>query len=227
MLVAACASTKVEPGYYRVQPGDTLYKVAQRNNQSVANLQRWNTLSNADVINAGQVLRVAPPVGGGSGAAMAQSAPTKKTTAKKTTAKKTPAKAAPAQAAPVTARVTSVSLAWPAAGKVARVFDGSKSNGILIANAAGTPVTAAAGGTVAYAGRGLRGYGNLVIIKHNTNVLTIYAHNRSLLVKEGQSVKQGQKIAEMGDTDSTQVGLYFEIRQNGTPTDPQRSLPKR
>lgn len=223
-MLAACATSKLAPGQYRVQPGDTLSKVAQSNSRSVAELKRWNNLSDANVINVGQVLRVAPPDNDRVSAPSAASG--KKTSTAKKTTRKTTAAGAEAKAAPK-ASLPGGFLAWPAAGSVAKKFDGSNSNGILIANGAGTPVTAAASGSVAYAGSGLRGYGNLVIIKHNPSVLTIYAHNRSLLVKEGQAVKQGQKIAEMGDSDSKQVGLYFEVRQNGQPVDPIRSLPNR
>jgi murein DD-endopeptidase MepM/ murein hydrolase activator NlpD len=110
---------------------------------------------------------------------------------------------------------------------VVRGFDGNNSKGIDIANAAGTPVFAAASGTVVYASNGLRGYGNLLIIKHNADYLTAYAHNRSLLVKEGETVQQGQKIAEMGDSDNDRVMLHFELRYAGRSIDPARSLPPR
>src|SRR6185295_3808553 len=97
--------------------------------------------------------------------------------------------------------------------------------GIDIAGASGQPVTASAGGKVVYAGTGLRGYGKLIIIKHNGTFLSAYAHNRDILVKEGQQVAKGQKIAEMGNTDSEQVKLHFEIRRQGKPVDPLRYLP--
>ena len=108
-----------------------------------------------------------------------------------------------------------------------RNFDGRNSKGIDIVNAAGTPVVAAAGGTVVYAGNGLRGYGNLLIVKHNADYLTAYAHNRALFVKEGEAVSQGQKIAEMGDTDNDRVMLHFELRYQGRSVDPARDLPAR
>ncbi|HAP27854.1 MAG TPA: peptidase, partial [Achromobacter sp.] len=124
-----------------------------------------------------------------------------------------------------TAPPGAISLVWPAQGKVTRGYDGSHSNGIVISNSAGTPVVSAAPGTVAYSGSGLRGYGHLVIVKHNASFLSIYAHNSKLLVKEGQRVTQGQKIAEMGNSDSKQVGLYFELRYDGQAVDPAGSLP--
>ena len=108
-----------------------------------------------------------------------------------------------------------------------RGFDGANSKGIDIAAPAGTPVVAAAAGTVVYAGNGLRGYGNLLILKHNAEYLTAYAHNRALFVKEGETVAQGQKIAEMGDTDTNRVMLHFELRYQGRSIDPSRALPPR
>ena len=117
--------------------------------------------------------------------------------------------------------------AWPAAGPVVSGFDDAKTKGLAIGGKAGDPVYAAADGRVVYAGSGLRGYGNLVIVKHNANYLTAYAHNQTLLVKEDQIVKRGQKIAEMGSTDADRVQLHFEIRKQGKPIDPSRLLPPR
>ena len=120
-----------------------------------------------------------------------------------------------------------IAWAWPANGSVAGQFEEGKSKGLSIAGRAGDPVVAAADGKVVYAGSGLRGYGNLVILKHNNTYLTAYAHNQTLLVKEDQSVKRGQKIAEMGSTDAERVQLHFEIRRLGKPIDPSRLLPAR
>jgi lipoprotein NlpD len=117
--------------------------------------------------------------------------------------------------------------AWPAAGPVIGNFDEGRSKGLAISGKAGDPVYAAADGRVVYAGSGLRGYGNLVIIKHNNTYLTAYAHNQTLLVKEDQVVKRGQKIAEMGSSDAERVQLHFEIRKQGKPVDPARLLPPR
>ena len=114
---------------------------------------------------------------------------------------------------------------WPSGGPVLASFDDPKNKGIDLGGKAGDPVLAAADGRVVYAGAGLRGYGNLVIIKHNNVFLTAYAHNQTLLVKEDQAVKRGQKIAEMGNTDADQVKLHFEIRRQGKPVDPARYLP--
>ena len=106
-------------------------------------------------------------------------------------------------------------------------FDESKNKGIDIVGKAGDPVWAAADGRVVYAGAGLRGYGNLIILKHSNQFLTAYAHNQVLLVREDQSVKKGQKIAEMGNSDAEQVKLHFEIRKQGKPVDPMKFLPAR
>ena len=115
---------------------------------------------------------------------------------------------------------------WPAKGKVIGNFSETANlKGIDIAGTAGQPVIASAAGTVVYAGTGLRGYGKLIIIKHNKTYLSAYAHNREILVKEGQSVAKGQKIAEMGNTDTSDVKLHFEIRRLGKPMDPARYLP--
>ncbi|MFM0300378.1 peptidoglycan DD-metalloendopeptidase family protein [Paraburkholderia sediminicola] len=223
-VLAACGSAPVGPGFYRVERGDTLSKIARSNRASVQSIVRWNNLTNPDSIEVGQVLRVTPPgnsaAGGsasgairssGSGSASASAAP----------------RSAPADSAPTSAPASTISLVWPADGTVIRRFDGSNSKGVDISAAAGTPVVAAAPGTVVYAGNGLRGYGNLLIIKHNADYLTAYAHNRVLLVKEGQSVARGEKIAEMGDTDTDRVMLHFELRYQGRSIDPSRALPPR
>ncbi|MDR8399197.1 peptidoglycan DD-metalloendopeptidase family protein [Paraburkholderia sp. USG1] len=212
-LLAACGSAPVGPGFYRVERGDTLSKIARSNRQSVQSIVRWNNLTNPDSIEVGQVLRVAPPGGAvrSSGNGSASPAP----------------RPAPADSAPPAAPASTISLVWPADGTVIRRFDGSNSKGIDISAAAGTPVVAAAPGTVVYAGNGLRGYGNLLILKHNAEYLTAYAHNRVLLVKEGQSVTRGEKIAEMGDTDTDRVMLHFELRYQGRSIDPSRALPPR
>jgi lipoprotein NlpD len=110
---------------------------------------------------------------------------------------------------------------------VTTAFDDVRSKGLSIAGKAGDPVLAAADGRVVYAGSGLRGYGNLVIVKHNATYLTAYAHNQTLLVKEDQVVRRGQKIAEMGSSDTDRVQLHFEVRRLGKPVDPARVLPTR
>jgi lipoprotein NlpD len=120
-----------------------------------------------------------------------------------------------------------LSWAWPSDGKIVATFDEGKNKGIDIAGKPGQQVMAAGAGKVMYAGSGIRGYGNLVIVKHSNSLLSAYAHNRSIVVKEGQNVNKGQMIAEMGDSDSDSVKLHFEIRQQGKPVDPSRFLPTR
>lgn len=120
-----------------------------------------------------------------------------------------------------------LSWMWPSDGKIVATFDEGKNKGIDIAGKAGQQVMAAGAGKVMYAGSGIRGYGNLVIVKHSNSLLSAYAHNRSIVVKEGQNVNKGQMIAEMGDSDADSVKLHFEIRQQGKPVDPSRFLPTR
>ncbi len=223
--LAACGSAPVGPGYYRVERGDTLYKIARSNRASVQSIVRWNNLSNPDSIEVGQVLRVAPPPGTATASTGAARSGSSAGASAGSSASASSSRSAAADTPSTPAQ--SISLIWPASGNVIRGFDGNNSKGIDIANAAGTPVFAAAGGTVVYASNGLRGYGNLLIIKHNADYLTAYAHNRALLVKEGETVQQGQKIAEMGDSDNDRVMLHFELRYAGRSIDPARSLPPR
>jgi lipoprotein NlpD len=133
--------------------------------------------------------------------------------------------AAPAAAA--TAETDGVDWMWPASGRVLAGFSKETNKGVDILGKVGDPVFASASGRVVYSGTGLRGYGKLVIIKHNDTYLSAYAHNSNLLVKEGQSVVKGQKIAEIGNSDSPQVKLHFEIRRQGEPVDPLKFLPER
>jgi lipoprotein NlpD len=214
-----------KPGFYTVKPGDTLIRIGMDHGQSWRDLARWNSLDNPNVIETGQVLRVSPPAGDtavvvrpvSSGAVQASPAAPASTTPAPTT----PPPAAPAEAV----AEEGVSFQWPTRGQVIAGFDENKNKGLDIAGKAGDPVFAAADGKVVYAGSGLRGYGNLIIIKHNNTYLTAYAHNQSLLVKEDQAIKRGQKIAEMGNSDADQVKLHFEIRRQGKPVDPSRYLP--
>lgn len=116
---------------------------------------------------------------------------------------------------------------WPSSGRIVSAFNDSTSKGIAIAGKAGQPVVAGAAGRVIFSGTGIRGFGKLIVIKHNKTFLSVYGHNNELLVKEGQNVTAGQKIAEMGNTDSDQVKLHFEIRRFGKPVDPAKLLPER
>jgi lipoprotein NlpD len=134
-----------------------------------------------------------------------------------------PADARPAEAA----AADEIVWQWPAGGKTIATFNEGTNKGVDVAGKSGDAVLAAGDGKVVYSGSGLRGYGKLVIIKHNATYLSAYAHNRSVLVKEGQAVTKGQRIAEMGDSDAEQVKLHFEIRRQGKPVDPLKYLPPR
>jgi lipoprotein NlpD len=208
-----------KPGYYTVKPGDTLIRIGMDNGQSGRDIARWNKLDNPNLIETGQVLRVVPP---GSEAPIARAS-----AATGSAAAPMPVASAPAAAAPIpapTAAEDAISFQWPARGNLISGFDESKNKGLDIGGKAGDPVLAAADGRVVYAGAGLRGYGNLIILKHNNTYLTAYAHNQALLVKEDQVIKRGQKIAEMGNSDADQVKLHFEIRRQGKPVDPAKYL---
>lgn len=232
-----------KPGYYTVRPGDTLVRIALESGQNWKDIARWNGLDNPNVIEVGQVLRVAPPITPGvtaaapvappapaPGAAALPPAIAASSVARGTATTATPVPPpAPAPAPQATGPDDDIPWGWPTGGAatVLAGFDEQKNKGIDIAGRAGEPVVAAADGRVVYAGAGLRGYGNLVILKHNNTYLTAYAHNQSLLVKEDQNVRKGQKIAEMGSTDTDRVKLHFEIRRQGKPVDPTRYLPPR
>jgi lipoprotein NlpD len=221
-------------GYYTVKPGDTLIRIGLESGQSHNDITRWNALENPNKIEVGQVLRVVPPA---AGETVAVSKPVATSTATTTpiAAASAPAKAA---SAPTTAAATPAPVAaaaagsdddlgwiWPGNGPVLAGFDEVKNKGLDIGGSAGDTVLAAADGKVVYAGAGLRGYGNLIILKHNNTYLTAYAHNQSLMVKEDQTVKKGQKIAEMGSSDADRVKLHFEVRRQGKPVDPAKYLP--
>lgn len=139
----------------------------------------------------------------------------------------TPAPAPAPAAAAAAPAADDMAWVWPARGAVLAGFDDVKNKGLDIAGSAGDPVVAAADGEVVYVGAGLRGYGNLVVLKHNNTYITAYAHNQTLLVKEDQRVRKGQKIAEMGSSDADRVKLHFELRRQGKPVDPARYLPAR
>lgn len=226
-----------KPGYYTVRPGDTLIRIGLETGQSWKDIARWSNLDNANLIEVGQVLRVVPPASAtasaasdsGSGRAVAPVVVgSGSATAPSTTTAATPATTPSKPAASAqTGSDDDMGFIWPASGSLIAGFDEQRNKGYDISGKAGDPVLAAADGRVVYAGAGLRGYGNLIILKHNNTYLTAYAHNQSLLVKEDQSVRKGQKIAEMGSTDADRVKLHFEVRRQGKPVDPSRYLPSR
>ena len=233
-----------KPGYYAVRPGDTIRRIGADTGQRWQDIVRWNNIDNPDLIEVGQVLRVIPPGGTAVAVAPPASAPsssegatTKPVTPPAVLAPAAPASSAVKPPAPITASPSApgsgnsgdedLGWIWPASGSLIAGFDEAKNKGYDISGKAGDPVLAAADGRVVYAGAGLRGYGNLIILKHNNTYLTAYAHNQTLLVKEDQSVQKGQKIAEMGNSDADRVKLHFEIRRQGKPVDPSRYLPGR
>jgi lipoprotein NlpD len=245
-----------KPGYYTVKSGDTLIRVALESGQNWRDVAAWNNLENPNLIEVGQVLRVVPPEGAApTAAASPVLAATKPVSSSKIESRNLDAKGASSAAAPKVAAASGASAAssassataaaapaaagvevkdsdepawvWPSSAPIIGNFEEGKRKGMVFGGKAGDPVLAAADGRVVYAGSGLRGYGNLVIIKHNANYLTAYAHNQTLLVKEDQAVKKGQKIAEMGSTDAERVQLHFEVRKQGKPIDPAKSLPSR
>lgn len=214
-----------KPGYYTVQRGETLTRIGLEHGQSRRDLARWNNLSNPDLIEVGQVLRVAPP-----GAAVEASGVVVRPVM---AGGETPAATTSGKPVPVTPPATAavadegLGFIWPSNGSLIGGFDEAKNKGLDISGKAGDAVMASADGQVVYAGAGLRGYGNLIILKHNNTFLTAYAHNQKLLVKEDQKVRKGEKIAEMGSTDADRVKLHFEVRRQGKPVDPAKFLPAR
>ena len=245
-----------ERGFYTVKRGDTLLRIALDYGQHYRDLVTWNKLADPNDIKVDQVLRVVPPenvVGVHTMPVVAPPPSEPRTVQPPVPRKSSPkgdkraysdsalaelrgdgaAKVAVADkiiAPGAVANATDddkLSWMWPSEGKIVATFDEGKNKGIDIAGRAGQQVMAAGTGKVMYAGSGIRGYGNLVIVKHSNSLLSAYAHNRSIMVKEGQNVSRGQVIAEMGDSDSDSVKLHFEIRQQGKPVDPSKFLPKR
>jgi lipoprotein NlpD len=216
-------------GFYTVKPGDTLIRIGLDHGQNWRDIIRWNNIENPNVIEVGQVLRIAPPSADtNQDVAVSKAIQLGNVSPHIDEKKNQPMVETP----PVTSIKSeglddSFQLIWPAIGTVSSTFDDSKNKGIDISGKTGDAVLAAADGKVVYAGSGLRGYGNLVILKHNNTFLTAYAHNQTLLVREDQSVKRGQKIAEMGSSDSELVKLHFEVRRLGKPIDPLKFLPTR
>lgn len=226
-----------KPGYYTVKPGDALIRIALDNGQSWRDVAKWNSLENPNRIEVGQVLRVVPP-GVDPGAVTAKPIASATKVESRPLDAKPPVGAASAPAAAASSATGSAAAAatseedglawsWPVSQPVSAGFDEQRNKGLDFAGKPGDAVLAVADGRVVYAGSGLRGYGNLVIIKHNNTYLTAYAHNRAMLVEQDQVVRKGQRIAEMGSTESDTVKLHFEVRKLGKPVDPSKLLPPR
>lgn len=202
--------------YYRVKKGDTVYSIARKTGNNRKEIIRWNRLRKPYIIRTGQRLRVS-------------SSTTR--VARRSRGRSKTGNTAPrrTQVATSTTRPKSVGRwVWPATGKILRYYAPSgASKGLDIGGRSGSAIRAAADGQVVYQGSGLRGYGQLIIIKHNSDYLSAYAHCSSILVKEGSWVKRGQRIATMGSTGTRRVKLHFEIRLRGSPVNPLRYLPSK
>ncbi|MBJ9877553.1 peptidoglycan DD-metalloendopeptidase family protein [Burkholderia cenocepacia] len=220
---------------YVVKRGDTLTGIASANDCSVADLRTWNKLAANGRLRMGQVLRIVkqqplPPAGAAGTQIVASNGAASSQGNSQTTAQATSqagaSTASDRQVVKETKRhAGGVALKWPATGKIVDGFKPGQNRGIQIAGRPGDPVRAAADGRVMYAGTGLNDYGSLIIVQHNADFLTAYAHNRKLLVKTGDIVHQGDAIAEMGDLDNSRVALLFEVRRDGKPVNPVPYLP--
>jgi lipoprotein NlpD len=217
-----------QPKVHIVRKGDTLYSIAWDARTDFRSLAQWNGISKPYFIQPGQKIRLTQPRHTVKSTTVVK--PSITTNTKQRNQQRQPTKTVPKSSSkktPYTSKARVKTWIWPANGRVIRKFSPKTgSSGIDIMGKIGTPIRASAAGRVVYAGNGLRGYGNLVIIKHNQSYLSAYAHHRRILVKQGRYVKQGQKIAEMGSSGSNQVKLHFEIRRNGNPTDPLRYISK-
>ena len=231
LVLTGCASALrweagTGDGEYRVRRGDTLYSIALRHDVDYRSLARWNDIGPSYLIHVGDVLRLTPPAGAaarpGSGT-VASAPPTRAPSAGGGNGGTTRDREAPSRTPPVGPGPDQ--WRWPVAGDVARRFAPPDSKGIDIAAPVGTPVRAAAAGRVVYSGSALKGYGELVIVKHDETYLTAYGYNRRRLAEEGDRVSAGDAIAEVGVGPAQKSVLHFEIRRAGKPVDPLRLLP--
>ena len=233
--LAACSSSVVRdaapksvPKYGAstvVQRGDTVYRIATSNGISPLDLAMWNGIRAPYTIYPGQRLMLYPQAGGSSRPAPVRTVQAPKTS-RTPTSRATTTVAAPATQNPIS---SNVGWRWPADGALLNRFQPGEPTrqGIDIGGTGGAPVSAAGDGVVVYSGSGLVGYGELIIVKHNEQWLSAYGHNRRRLVNEGQLVKSGQQIAELGRSGASRDMLHFEVRHNGKPVDPLHYLPKR
>jgi len=241
------SKTPVKHGEYKVLQGDTLYSIAWRFKRDYKELAEINSIKSPYIIYAGQVIKLTsyedeiPSKSGYTGQTVVESK-SKFKSKPKTKTKSVPKVSTTsfgknsknvqhpvAETKNETASIASIKWQWPAKGQIIQSFSSSSvgKKGIQIAGNVGDPITAAAEGHVVYSGNSLVGYGNLVIVKHNEIYLTAYAHNRRVLVNEGERVTQGQTIAEMGASGTDRNKLHFEIRKDGQPVNPISYLPKR
>jgi lipoprotein NlpD len=207
--------------FYTVKRGDTLYSIALEHGADYREVAQWNALDDPTRIRVGQVLRVKPPedrtgpqIGSAKPAGRIESRPLDEP------------KPQPAKPQPTTVETKDFQFVWPAKGRVLSGFAEPRQKGIDIDGKPGDPVIAAAAGRVTYTGTGIQGLGKLVVIKHDNGFITVYAHNKEILVKEQQNVTRGQKIAEIGSTDAERPKLHFQIRKGAAAVDPILYLPK-
>ncbi len=220
-VYAPVSSVGATSKYHVVRRGDSLYSIAFRYGKDYLSLARQNRIAPPYTILIGQKIAI-----GGSGTTAGRMA-TRKAAAREKKAKQKMSRK-PVQSKHSNSQMASGSLKWhwPMKGEILKRFDGKMSKGIDIAGTPGARVSAAADGVVVYAGGNLRGYGKLVIVKHNDHFLSAYGNNRKIRVKEGERVKAGQKLAEAGTSSSNVEMLHFEIRRDGKPRDPIGYLPK-
>ncbi len=223
----------VVPASHKVTRGDTLYSIAWRYNLDFRGLAATNGIKSPYTIYPNQMIRLVDSARGNTSAGGKRQTVTPATTpksSKTTSTNSTPktTKRPASQSTPLNRSTHPFRWQWPAKGKTIRGYTSKSAvhKGIDLQGKLGEPVHAANSGKVVYAGSGLVGYGNLLIIKHNEQYLSAYGHNSKLLVKEGELVKVGQKIAEFGDTGTDKVKLHFEIRRDGKPINPLGLLPK-
>ena len=226
----------VDGAFYTVRKGDTLYGIALAFGQNWRDIASWNNLSDPDKINIGEKLRVVPKDTGNAAVSIPLESAAIETPPGRSTLDESQVagnQRALSEALPDESidrdegLVTSLGWVWPANGQITEQFSDSNSKGITIAGASGEAIFAVSNGKVVYSGNGLRGYGNLIIIKHPDEFITAYAHNKSIFVKEGETVNKGQKIAEMGMSETDSPKLLFEVRRGGKPLDPLLYLPNR
>jgi lipoprotein NlpD len=222
---AVAVPQSVPEGFYAVKRGDTLYSIALEHGADYREVAQWNSLDDPTRLRVGQVLRVKPPpepsvqIGSGLIAGRVESRPLE-------AQKPVPAVVPPMVREEPKLEVQPLQFMWPAKGKVLAGFAEPRHKGIDIEGKIGDPVIAAAAGRVTYVGSGIPGLGKLVVIRHDQGFITVYAHNKDILVKEQQSVTRGQKIAELGNSDAERPKLHFQIRKGSAAVDPLLYLPK-
>ena len=204
-----------------VESGDNLYSISFVAGFNFVDIAAWNEMDPEETIYPGQEIKLYPPEGspaaGNPITTRTVPTPVETTTSTESAGQSTPI---------ISSQSGPSDWMWPTRGTIIQRFSKTNlQNGIQITGESGTPIHAASKGTVVYSGTGLIGYGRIIIVKHNQRFLSVYAHNSRVVVNEGDSVEQGQKIAEMGSTDTDRVKLHFEIRRDGSPVDPLRYLP--